>query len=302
MDAVTRATPPQSTGGVSRPALHDILTLEQIEPFLFRGRSQPTASTRAFGGEVAGQALVAAGLSVPGDREVHSLHAYFLRPGDPAVPIVYSVDPIRDGSSFTTRRTVATQNGEAIFHLSASFHTTEEGYAHQVARLTSPPPDQPDPAADPLSQADNATQARFARLRSRLPFELLFHGEPPFFATGRADRGRPHQGFWMRAIDRLPAAPLIHACAATYASDLFLLLAALPPHVDGRRRRTRLQLASLDHAVWFHAPFRADEWLYYDQEGSWAGCARALCRGLLFDQAGTLVASVMQEALIRPRR
>lgn len=286
--------------GAPMSALTEILRLERIEPLLFRGRAQATSSTRAFGGEVAGQALVAAGSDVPDDRHVHSLHAYFLRPGDPSVPIIYKVDPIRDGGSFTTRRTVATQNGEAIFHLSASFHAAEEGYAHQVARMTSPPPEALEPAEVPTFDPEDPAQARFMELQSRLPIELRFAGELPFFATMRGNNGRPRQQFWMRAIDRLPDEPLIHTCAATYASDLFLLLAALPPH-EAQARRSVLQFASLDHAVWFHAPFRADEWLFYDQEGSWAGGGRALCRGQLFDRTGTLVATVMQEALIRIR-
>jgi len=286
---------------VMTPGLAEILDLEQLEVLVFRGRSRRGRGTRVFGGEVAGQALVAAGRTVPADRRVHSLHAYFLRPGDPGAPILYTVDAIRDGRSFTTRRVVAVQHGEAIFHLSASFAAAEDGIAHQRPRLDAPDPEALPGARDALRDADQRSQDWIALISEAFPLELRFPEELPRVATVRGEIGEPHQRVWLRSSQPLPDDPLIHVCAATYASDLLLLSSALPPHgvVLGD---PGVQLASLDHAVWFHAPFRADDWLFYDQEGWWAGGARALCRGALFDRHGTLVASVVQEGLVRVRR
>jgi acyl-CoA thioesterase-2 len=286
-----------------KPGLQDILDLEQIEVRVFRGRTRAgqTTATRTFGGEVAAQALVAAGRTVPEDRRVHSLHAYFLRPGDPGTPILYMVDPIRDGRSFTTRRVVAVQHGEAIFHLSASFHVAEPGLAHQQPRLSAADPDGLPTIEESLRGVDEQSRGWFERIAEAFPVEVRFPEELPRFATARGERPEPRQRVWLRSAQPLSDDPLIHVCAATYASDLFLLASALPPHgvvIDD----PGLQVASLDHAVWFHAPFRADDWLFYDQEGPWAGNARALCRGAFFDRHGTLVASVVQEGLVRVRR
>jgi acyl-CoA thioesterase-2 len=278
--------------------LQEILELEQIEVGMFRGSTGWTDVPRIFGGEVAGQALVAAGRTVPEDRHVHSLHAYFLRPGDPKTPILYNVDTIRDGRSFTTRRVVATQHGEAIFNLAASFHVSEPGLQHQVPRLHAQDPDSLPTAEESLSGADERTQAWLKRLRERIPVDVRFPEELPRLATLRGEPRPPRQRVWLRSSQPLGDDPLVHVCAVTYVSDLFLLGSALPPHglvIDD----ATLQMASLDHAVWFHAPFRADEWLYYDMEGTWTGGARALCRGTLFDRRGSLVASVVQEGLVR---
>ncbi len=278
--------------------LQEILELEQIEVRMFRGRTQSTDVPRLFGGEVAGQALVAAGRTVPADRQVHSLHAYFLRPGDPKTPVLYSVDAIRDGRSFTTRRVVATQHGEAIFNLAASFHVVEPGLRHQVPQLEGIDPDLLPTAEESLASADERTQIWLRGLRDRIPVDVRFPEELPRVATMRGEPRPPRQRAWLRSSQPLGDDPLVHVCAVTYVSDLFLLASALPPHAlvidDGS-----MQMASLDHAVWFHAPFRADDWLYYDMEGTWAGGARALCRGTLFDRHGSLVASVMQEGLVR---
>jgi acyl-CoA thioesterase II len=271
-----------------RAGLQQILDLEQIEDLVFRGRSREgVTETRVFGGEVAGQALVAAARTVDPARTVHSLHAYFLRPGDPSRPILYQVDPIRDGKSFTTRRVLGIQHGEAIFTLSASFQVHEDGLHHQLPVLAAVPPEDL-PAAEGVPGREDW----FARF----PIELRFPDGPPGVSGG----AEPRQLTWMRSPEKLPDDPALHACAATYFSDLLLLSTALRPHqrVLGD---PRLQMASLDHAVWFHAPFRADDWLCYQQEGPWAGGARALCRGYLFDRHGTLVATVMQEGLIRLR-
>jgi acyl-CoA thioesterase-2 len=196
---------------------------------------------------------------------------------------------------------VAVQHGEAIFHLSASFQVEEPGLAHQEPQMPPQDPDSLPTAEEYLRGADELSRRWFERLADAFPIELRFPEEPPRLATVRGERRPPHQRVWMRSAQPLSDDPLIHVCAATYASDLFLLASALPPHgvaIDD----PSLQVASLDHAVWFHAPFRADDWLFYDQEGPWAGSARALCRGSFFDRHGTLVASVVQEGLIRVRR
>ena len=280
-------------------SLEQILDLEQIEVWTYRGYSWHSLSSRVFGGQVAGQALVAAGRTVPASRRVHSLHAYFLRPGDPGAPLLYTVDPVRDGRSFSTRRVLAIQHGEVIFSLAASFQVDEEGIAHQIPTLDAPRPEESADAESVMAAADAGTQAWYAVFRQRFPVEVRYPEGLARAATMRGEKGPPRQRIWIRSAQPLPDDPLVHVCAVTYVSDLFLLSSALPPHglVIGD---PSVNVMSIDHAVWFHTPFRADEWLFYDQESTWAGGGRALCRGLLFDQSGTLLASVMQEGLIRP--
>lgn len=287
--------------GSESVSLEQILDLEKIEVWTYRGSSWHPESTRVFGGQVAGQALVAAGRTVPADRRVHSLHAYFLRPGDPGAPLLYSVDPVRDGGSFTTRRVLAIQHGEVVFSLSASFQVAEEGIAHQQPSLVAPSPEESADARSVIAEADKDTQAWYAVFRQRFPVEVRFPEGLARAATMRGEKGPPRQRVWIRSGQPLSDRPLLHVCAITYVSDLFLLASALPPHgmVIGD---PSVSVASLDHAIWFHAPFRADQWLFYEQESSWAGGGRALCRGLLFDRSGVLIASVMQEGLIRPRQ
>ena len=283
-----------------RAGLQEILDLEQVELYVFRGRTREGSETRVFGGEVAGQALIAAARTVGPDRTVHSLHAYFLRPGDPGRPILYQVDPARDGRSFTTRRVVGIQQGEPIFVLSASFQVTEDGLSHQVPELRAADPDGLPEAAEALKDTDELTQAWLTQLGRTFPVELRFPDGLPRLAVAQGEARPPRQTVWLRSADPLPDDPALHACAATYFSDLMLLTTALLPH-RMLLGDPRLQIASLDHAVWFHAPFRADDWLCYEQEGFWAGGGRALCRGSLFDRHGTLVGTVMQEGLIRVR-
>ena len=284
--------------GSESASLEQILDLEKLEVWTYRGHSWHPESRRVFGGQVAGQALVAAGRTVPADRRVHSLHAYFLRPGDPGSPLLYTVDPVRDGGSFTTRRVLAIQHGEAVFSLSASFQVAADGIAHQLPELVAPGPEESAPGELMVAEADTSTQAWYAAFRQLFPVEIRFPEELARVATLRGEKRPPRQRVWIRSGQPLPDDPLLHVCAVTYVSDLFLLSSALPPHglVIGD---PSVSVASLDHAVWFHAPFRADEWLFYEQEGTWAGAGRALCRGLLFDRSGVLVASVMQEGRIR---
>ncbi len=284
------------TSAVKR--LLSILDLEQLEHNLFRGRSPQAGWQRVFGGQVIGQALVAAGRTVQ-DRFAHSLHAYFLRPGDPSVPIIYEVDRIRDGRSFNTRRVVAIQHGAAIFSMSVSFHLEEEGFEHQ-----SDMPDVPGPEELP---GLNELKEQFA---GRLPenIKTYFERERPIEIrpvdssrfTSREKRA-PEQSIWMRASNKLPGDPALHQCALAYASDFSLIDTALIAH--GRILfDPGLMLMSLDHAMWFHRPARADDWLLYTMDSPVAHGARGFCRGSIFTPEGVLVASVAQEGLIRERR
>jgi acyl-CoA thioesterase-2 len=241
---------------------------------------------------------VAAGRTVPADRPVHSLHAYFLRPGDPAVPIVYTVDRVRDGRSFTTRRVSAVQHGKVIFALSASFHHSEPGPEHAGPMPAVPPPETVAPLADRLEALTGAPAADFFRNN---PIDLRFLGPLTIEAQHDPSLRTDHNLVWLRADGDLPGDPLMHVCLMTYASDMTLLDSVLLRHglswFDGATKG-----ASLDHAMWFHGPFRADRWLLYAQESPAARGARGLARGQVFTADGRLVVSVVQEGLIRAAR
>jgi acyl-CoA thioesterase-2 len=282
-------------------AVQDLLSILDLEPLelnLFRGRSPQVGWQRVFGGQVIGQALVAATRTVDG-RAPHSLHAYFLLAGDPKVPIIYEVDRIRDGKSFATRRVVAIQHGQPIFSMSVSFHADEEGLDHQVKM-----PDVPKPDALPddveikqkiLPQLPEAVRRYYERER---PIEL----RPVEFGRYLGQKSETGQfNVWIRATGRLPDDPAIHRCVLAYASDFTLLDTALLPHSRSVFDRD-IMAASLDHALWFHRPFRADEWLLYVQDSPNLHGARGFARGLIFAADGTLVASVAQEGLLRERR
>jgi acyl-CoA thioesterase II len=284
--------------------LISILDLEEIEVNRFRGRSPQDERQRVFGGQVAGQALVAAGRTVDG-RVVHSLHAYFLRPGDPSIPILYEVDRIRDGKSFTTRRVVALQRGEAIFHLSASFQKPERGLEHQLPMPEAADPDSlPDAETRIRSLAkrippDKLTKEMKAWLERPRPIELR-HTNPPKNPF-EPEKRPPRQMVWFRANGRLPDFPLLHHCIVAYASDMTLLDTATLPHgIPWAFMNADYQMASLDHAMWFHRPFRADEWLLYAEESPSSFGARGFTTGHMFTRDGRLVVSVAQEGLIRP--
>ncbi|MFF9360725.1 acyl-CoA thioesterase II [Streptomyces griseoluteus] len=281
--------------------LLDLLDLERIEEDIYRGQSRSAVVPRVFGGQVAAQALVAAGRTVPADRAAHSLHAYFLRAGDPGAPIVYSVDRIRDGRSFTTRRVVAVQHGKPIFHLSASFQAYEDGLDHQA-----PMPQAPDPATLPTSQErlrgyahlDPEVVERF--LEARQAIDLRYVDEPPYGEFG-APR-EPHSQVWFRANGKLDDDPLLHVVLATYVSDMTLLDSVLLAHGRGGWAVGDVVGASLDHAMWFHRPFRADEWLLYDQESPSAHGGRGLGQARIYTRDGQLAISVVQEGVVRVPR
>jgi acyl-CoA thioesterase II len=279
----------------------DILDLEPLEVNLFRGRSPQSRWQRVFGGQVIGQALVAACRTVDDvtTRPPHSLHAYFLLGGDPKVPIIYEVDRIRDGKSFTTRSVKAIQHGHAIFTMSVSFHTAEPGLTHQFKM-----PDVPRPEALP-GEAE-LKERIYPRLPE--PARRYYERERPIefrpvefsrYLGEKSDTGR--FDVWIRTTGKLPDEPAIHQCVLAYASDMMLLDAALIPH--GRSVFSEdVMAASLDHALWFHRPFRADEWLLYAQDSPSLADSRGFSRGLIFAGDGTLVASVAQEGLLRQRR
>ncbi len=284
-------------GGGGQPVLDKLvalLDLEKIEENIYRGVSPAHSSVRVFGGQVAGQALVAAGRTVPEERRVHSLHAYFIRGGDPSVPIVYEVDRIRDGRSFTTRRVVAVQHGKAIFSLSASFQKDEPGIDHAETM----PPDVPDPESLPTFPELTAGYGlRFSEIPR--PIDIRYVGEPPWVTRTTGERPTHHR-VWMRADGTLADNQLLHVCVLTYASDMTLLDSVLARHgvywdVD------KVLGASLDHALWFHRPFRADEWFLYDSTSPSASGARGLATGRFFTRDGLHVATVVQEGLLRVR-
>jgi len=277
-----------------------ILDLEPLEVNLFRGRSPQVGWQRVFGGQVIGQALVAACRTVDvAGRPPHSLHAYFLLAGDTKVPIVYEVDRIRDGKSFTTRRVVAIQHGRAIFTMAASFHRDEPGMSHQAKMPNVPKPEDLPNEADVrervLPMMPDPVRRYYERER---PIELRPVEFERYLGKKLSD-GRFH--VWIRATGALPDEPAIHQCVLAYASDMMLLDSALIPH--GRTLFEKdLMAASLDHALWFHRPFRADDWLLYAQDSPNLSGSRGFSRGLIFARDGTLVASVAQEGLVRQRR
>ena len=277
-------------------SLVSLLDLEDLEVNLFRGNSPQSDSQRVFGGQVLGQALVAAGRTVE-KRRAHSFHAYFLRPGDPTTPILYQVDRTRDGRSFTTRRVVAIQHGRPIFHMEASFQIDEPGPEHRASM-----PDVPEPESLPtwaermepyLSGQDVRTDSWIRRPR---PIETRFVTE---WNPIEPVKLPPRLLVWIRAAGRLRDDVLLHQCVAAYASDLSLLDAAVMPHAISWLDDSH-QIASLDHAMWFHDDFRADEWLLYEQDSPAAGGARGFATGRLFTRDGRLVVSMVQEGLIRP--
>ncbi|KQO54280.1 MULTISPECIES: acyl-CoA thioesterase II [unclassified Methylobacterium] len=273
------------------------LDLEPLADNLFRGQSIQTGWFRVFGGQVLGQALVAASRTVEASRPAHSLHAYFILGGDPAAPIDYAVERIRDGRSFATRRVLAHQHGRAIFTLSASFHIEEDGALHQAGMPDVPPPEA---LLDAPALAAAAGPAIPATMRAYLgratPIELRPVEVERYLSR---DPREPRFHVWMRARERLPDEPALHRAVLAYASDLMLLDATLIPH--GKTVfDASIQSASLDHALWFHRSFRADDWLLYVHDSPSASGARGFARGSLFTRRGELVASVAQEGLIRP--
>jgi len=292
---------PATTNTPSSSAVANLLSILDLEPLednLFRGRSPQQSWQRVYGGQILGQALVAAVRTVPPERIAHSLHAYFLQPGDLARPIIYGVDRVRDGGSFTTRRVTATQHGRAMFVMSVSFHKMEPGLDHQVAMPNVPMPEdlpsEQDLKAKMIAELPESMRKYW---ESERPIELRPLDVSRYFAR---EKRAPEQSVWMRATGRLPDHFPLHQCVLAYASDFSLLDTALIAH--GKLMFDKdIQMASLDHALWFHRPFRADDWLLYTQDSPSSHGARGFCRGNIFTRDGVLVASVAQEGLVRPR-
>jgi acyl-CoA thioesterase II len=275
----------------------NLLDLEQIEENIFRGVSPKARTQRVFGGQVLGQALAAAIRTVDPSRVCHSLHAYFLRPGDPRVPILYEVDRARDGKSFTARRVVAVQHGAQIFNLAASFQVPETGFDHQFPMPNVPPPEELEDAAAAMAKRAGEFPEIYREwiLRPR-PFEAR-----PVILDGPGDRPPrpPFDNIWFRAAGPVPGDIRQRQILLAYVSDMTLLDTSLLPH--GKSFLSAVQMASIDHAMWFHRDADLDDWLLYSQDSPSASGARGFNRGLIFARDGRLIASVAQEGLIRPR-
>ncbi|MCL2725514.1 MAG: acyl-CoA thioesterase II [Polyangiaceae bacterium] len=277
--------------------LVELLGLESIEENLFRGQSQDLGWGTVYGGHVLGQALSAAVRTVPAERRVHSMHAYFLRPGDVSKPIIYDVDRTRDGGSFNTRRVVAIQSGHPIFHAAASFQIDEPGFEHAEAMPNAPAPHTLRTEQERLLvHADRLPAFLRKRLTSARPFEVrpIEPDDDPFTPS----KHPPHRMVWFKTAGRLPDDPALHAYLFAYASDYSFLTTALFPH-GATWITPGMQIASLDHVIWFHAPFRVDEWLLHVVDSPAAHGARGFVRGRVYTQSGRLVASTAQEGLIR---
>lgn len=275
-----------------------LLDLEPLEVNLFRGQSYNYFGKNAFGGQVLGQALVAAGRTVENGHLAHSLHAYFLRPGDPEAPIVYSVERVRDGRSFTTRTVKAVQHGEIIFTMMASFAVAEDGFDHQFPMPEAPAPETLESELDlrrrlalqlPESQRHYLEMERPIELRPVDPLDPM-----------NLEAREPFRAHWMRAQDRLPEDPFLHQCVLAFASDFAFMGTAMLPH-KAHFFQPWMQCASIDHAMWFHRPFRIDDWLLYSMDAPSASSAKGLNRGLIHTRDGVLVASTAQEGLMRQR-
>ena len=286
--------------GTGLETLLATLDLERLEVNLFRGSSPQVGWQRVFGGQVVGQALVAAQRTVESSRTIHSLHGYFIRPGDPKVPIIYEVARDRDGRSFTTRRVIAIQHGEPIFSMLASFHAEETGFEHAMPMPSVPSPEELPGERELLSAFADRMPENMRRYFERdRPIELRHCDPDHYLDPGK--NPRLTQDVWFKATGTLPDEVSLHQCVLAYASDMTIIDTSLVLH-GTNFFDSRLQLASLDHALWFHRPFRADEWLLYAQDSPSASGGRGFNRGLIFTRAGTLVASVVQEGLIRIRR
>lgn len=279
--------------------LCSLLETEQLDRLLFRSPPAPSELPNVFGGQVLAQALNAAIRTVVNDRQIHSLHAYFLRPGDINRPIIYDVDPIRDGGSFTTRRVVAKQNGKAIFNAAFSFQIPELGLEHQDSMSETPPPE------SLRADADEIEQLRQENPALELPpngdifgaFELRTHGPLPFL---QPKQPQANQGYWLKTVNPIDGNHSIHHALLAYMSDYRLMGTAMIPH-GVMFHDANMQAASLDHSMWFHAPFRADEWLYYDMNSPVSVGGRGLNFGRIYTANGRLVASTVQEGLMRVR-
>lgn len=274
-----------------------LLDLEPIERNIYRGRNRDIGTGRIYGGQVLAQALVAAQRTVEAERAVHSMHGYFILPGDLEIPVVYFVDRLRDGGSFTTRRVTAIQHGRAIFNLSASFHRREEGPEHDAEMPDVPPPEEFRPEVELIRERAHELPPDLRPVLTQdRPLDIRSIDDPDPFRT---DPRPPRTRYWIRANGPVGENPLHHLAVLAYASDYGLVVAALRPH-GVSHRDPGIMVASLDHSIWFHRPVRMDDWLLYVVESPVAAGARGFARGMYFTRGGRLVASVAQEGLARP--
>jgi acyl-CoA thioesterase II len=278
-------------------ALVELLDLEAIDLNLFRGKQPDTTMQRVFGGQVAAQALVAATRTAPPEMAVHSLHSYFMRPGDTAVPIVYDVERVRDGRSFTTRRALARQHGRPIYAMTASYQVAEDGFDHQDPMPEVPSPEDSFDVAAAMAAPESEHREEWLREWAALDLRHAGTGQGSRYAGAP---GPARARYWVKAAQPLPDDVLMHQAVLTYISDMTLLGVTLAPY-GLQPSSSNVQAASLDHTIWFHRPFRADEWLLYDQTSPSASGARGLALGRVFTEDGRLVATVAQEGLIRQR-
>lgn len=282
---------------MAEPSLKTLFELEKIDAGLFRGQSWDLGFRALFGGQVLGQALAAAYQTVESERIAHSFHSYFLLPGDASRPVVYDVENVRDGKSFSARRIKAVQEGRNIFHMTASFQTAETGMTHQYAELPSvPPPEEVQPDIE-------FYESNFERISQRMREALSYHRPVDIRTVEAANayeaKQRPPQRYiWMRSRDLLPNKQWLQQAALAYASDYHFLSTSLQPHGISVTDKS-LRMATIDHAMWFHRPVNMNEWLLYSMESPFSGGARGIVRGQLFNQQGELVASTMQEGLMR---
>lgn len=281
----------------SIPELVELLTLEQLDDNLFRGQNYQTPWGRVFGGQVLAQSIHAARRTVPAERIIHSMHGYFILGGDPKQPIIYDVDRIRDGRSFTTRRVVAIQKGRAIFNMSASFQIQEKGFNHQILMPQVPTPDEVVPDAEWILKFKKEKPEMVKRYLVQKPIEFRSVEK---FDPVHPKKEKPYRHIWLKADDQVPNDPNIHREILAYFSDYNLMGTSLLPHRD-RFKREKMQMASLDHAMYFHHDFKVDDWLLYALDSPSASNARGFSRGSFFNQEGVLVASTIQEGLIRKR-
>lgn len=279
--------------------LSQLLELEPLEKNLFRGASLDLGYPQLYGGQLLGQALSAASQTVASDRNTHSLHGYFLRTGNANLPVIYQVEHAHDGGSFSARRVTAIQNGQIIFSSIVSFHLSEEGFEHQMRMPSVPGPENLPTKVDLIRKWAHKVPKS---IQQRLAIHELIEVRPVGLQNPIDQRlQEPYQNLWLRASDRLPDTPAVHRNILAYASDIFLIATALLPH-DVSLWQQDIKIASLDHALWFHRHFRADEWLLYSMESPWSSHGRGLARGYFFTQDGQLIATVVQEGLIRKRR
>jgi acyl-CoA thioesterase-2 len=280
----------------AQAALIDRLELEELDQDLYRGHNEPNRTGRIFGGQVAAQSLMAAGRTV-NDLLAHSLHGYFLRAGDPDIPVIYTVDRIRDGRSFVTRRVVATQRGKAIFNMACSFHKFEEGLSHQMDMPDAPPPESVPQWAERIIPLWAKTPDRIKKVwrPGARPIDMR-EIDVPVYLGGEATGG--NNKIWLKTPGPVSDDPFLHQCILAYATDFSLIDTMLRQHKE-RGPFGSLMTASLDHAIWFHAPLRIDDWLLYVQDSPVTGGARGFARGSIYSRDGQLVASAVQEGLMR---